>query len=101
MECLCGCKQEVKKGNKFIWGHNGRVLSEETRNKRSSSLKKAWENPESRKNRIKKMRELWKDPDYIRNRKEAMNREEVKEKISIAAKRNMKNPDNGNFGRSG
>jgi 5-methylcytosine-specific restriction endonuclease McrA len=37
--CLCGCEQAVKKGNKYIHGHNkpnlGKKFSEKTRNKMS------------------------------------------------------------------
>ena len=40
MECLCGCKEEVKEGNRFIHGHNGRCISDETRAKLSESHKK-------------------------------------------------------------
>ena len=31
--CECGCGQSVKSGNRFVRGHNGRCISEETREK--------------------------------------------------------------------
>lgn len=35
--CKCGCGQEVNPGNKFILGHNSRVMSKKTRAKLSRS----------------------------------------------------------------
>jgi|SRR5215212_445045 len=39
--CVCGCGSQVKKGNKFINGHNSRIrkFSEETKEKMSESQK--------------------------------------------------------------
>lgn len=37
--CECGCQQETKGGNRFIRGHNGRIMSHETRKKLSEAAK--------------------------------------------------------------
>jgi hypothetical protein len=50
MLCLCGCKEEVKKGNKFISGHNSRVMTEEIKNKISKTKKGCIVSLEARKN---------------------------------------------------
>lgn len=39
-ECLCGCGEEVKPGNKYIHGHNGRGKSIGLGKKRSEETKK-------------------------------------------------------------
>lgn len=33
--CACGCHRPTKQGNRFICGHNSRMLSEETRQRMS------------------------------------------------------------------
>jgi hypothetical protein len=37
--CHCGCHRPVKPGNKFINGHNSRMLSDETRQRMSDGAR--------------------------------------------------------------
>lgn len=44
--CECGCGEEVKPGNRFIWGHNARCRSEETLRKIGEASKRENLSPE-------------------------------------------------------
>jgi len=93
MKCLCGCGKDVKKGNKFIWGHNGKVMSNESMEKRKESQRQIWNREGFRENQKKKMEKLWKDPAFRKKQNEGMNQPEVKEKMIILAKQKMQNPE--------
>ena len=60
--CECGCGDYAKPGNRFILGHNGRVITDKTRNKISNSLLKYYNNnPEVKLEMTKRTSELWQD----------------------------------------
>jgi hypothetical protein len=93
MLCLCGCGEEAKKGNKFIWGHNGRVMSDESIEKRKESLRKVWAREGFKEKWRKQIKEMWKDPLFRKKQKDGMNRPEVIEKVRKQARENMQNPE--------
>jgi DNA mismatch endonuclease (patch repair protein) len=111
MKCLCGCGADTKEGNKYINGHNnnrkGCKLSDQQKKNVSEGVKKGQNNPVSKQKMIdaklgkcwtelqrKNIIKAWDDENLRKKQSEliklGMNKNEVKNKISIISKNNWK-----------
>lgn len=98
--CECGCGLEVKKGNKFIWGHHWKgkkrgPQSEDHRKKLSDSHVIYWDNPELRNKESERMKVIFSDPNsgnnqYLRRR---WSSEENRKRQAEFKRRDWKNPE--------
>lgn len=60
--CKCGCGKPVNGNSMYVWGHNARDFSSESRSKISIAMIERWNDPENKANTIKAMVKRWSDP---------------------------------------